>query len=122
MAQLYQPKRASAEASGPKTCALSESLNDNGWAESVGPWRAFKKAQLDHQPERADERDKADEHPPAGFVAVVEAFDIDYYGWDHREQRKDTAEKSDTQFRIVFSGQHIYESQQNANRGQRQNK
>src|SRR5262245_50357880 len=57
----------------------------HGWTEPVRPERAFEKAQLDHQPDRADERDKTDEHPPTGFVAVVKAFDIDDYGWDHRD-------------------------------------
>src|SRR5262249_34270280 len=61
------------------------------WAEPVRPRRALEKAEFDQYPDRADDRDKGDKHPPAGFVAVVKAFDIDDNGRDQRDQREDAA-------------------------------
>jgi hypothetical protein len=92
------------------------------WTKPVRPWRALEKAELDQQPDRSDDWDKADEHPPAGFVAVVKAFDIDDDGRDQRDQREDAAEKSHAQLGIVVSRLHVYESQQKDDRGQRQDK
>src|SRR5262249_625463 len=90
------------------------------WTEPVRPRRSGKKAEFNQQPDRADDRDKADERPPAGFVAVVKAFDIDHDGRDQRDQREDAAEKSDAQLPIVVSRLHVYEGQQKFDRSQGQ--
>jgi hypothetical protein len=58
------------------------------WTEPVRPRRALEKAEFDQYPDRADDRDKGDKHPPTGFVAVVKAFDIDDNGRDQRDSAK----------------------------------
>jgi hypothetical protein len=59
--------------------------------EPIRPRRTLEKAEFDQYPDRADDRDNVDKHPPAGFVAVVKAFDIDDNGRDQRDQREDAA-------------------------------
>ena len=60
------------------------------------------------QPDRSDDRDKADEHPPAGFVAVVKAFDIDDDAQDQRDPvSEDGPGQPDAQFGIVASRRHV---------------
>src|SRR5271170_4790149 len=43
----------------------------------VGPGGAPEKAALDQVPDAADDRNKDNQHPPAGLVAIVKAFDPD---------------------------------------------
>ena len=45
--------------------------------EPVWPRGSLEEAELDQEPDRADDRDKPNQHPPAGFVTVVEALDMD---------------------------------------------
>ena len=53
--------------------------------EPVWPRGSLEEAELDQEPDRADDRDKPNQHPPAGFVAVVEALDMDDDGGDQGE-------------------------------------
>jgi hypothetical protein len=53
--------------------------------EPVWPRGSLEEAELDQEPDRADDRDKRNQHPPAGFVAVVEALDMDDDGGDQGE-------------------------------------
>lgn len=46
-------------------------------AEAVGAGCAAEEAELDEEAEGADNRDQADQQPPAGMVAVVAALDGD---------------------------------------------
>src|SRR5262249_31648230 len=110
----------SPESLDPHTTESRFGLNQHRRTEPVRPWRAFEKSQFNEHPDRADDRDKADEHPPAGFVTVVKALDIDEDDRDQRDQREDAAEKSEAQLRIVVARRHVYESQQNFDSGQRQ--
>ena len=51
---------------------------------------------------------KADEHPPAGFVAVMKAFDIDDDAQDQRDPvSEDGPGQPDAQFGIVASRRHV---------------
>src|SRR5262245_58090311 len=104
----------------PVLKSASPRSNRHRGTESVRTGRALEKAELDQDPDRADDWDEADQHPPAGFIAVVEAFDIDDDGRDQREQREDAAEKPNARFGIVVSGRRIDEGDQNADGGQRQ--
>src|SRR5512134_41662 len=79
----------------------------HGWTESVRPWRALEKAEFDQKPDHSDDRDEADQHPPAGFVAVMETLDIDDDGRDQGQQCENAGEKSDTRFRVVIAARDV---------------
>jgi hypothetical protein len=49
----------------------------HGRTEPIWPQGSLEEAELDQEPDRADDRDKHNQHPPAGFVTVVEALDMD---------------------------------------------
>jgi hypothetical protein len=67
----------SAEVAAPRgSCARPRSICHRR-TELVWPRGSLKEAELDQEPDRADDRDKHNQHPPAGFVTVMEALDMD---------------------------------------------
>ena len=53
--------------------------------EPVWPRGSLEEAELDQEPDSADDRDKPNQQPSAGFVTVVEALDMDDDRGDHGE-------------------------------------
>lgn len=62
-------------------------------AEAVGAGRPALEAQLDQQPQPAEEGDQADQQPPAGTVAVVAALDADHEAGPEQREAKEKVQQ-----------------------------
>src|SRR6476620_11347103 len=82
--------------------------------EAVRPRRAGEEAALDQEPDSADDGDQQDQHPPAGFIAVVPALDVDEDGRDDDDQRENAAQQAEAILRAVSPEGHVDERQNDA--------
>jgi hypothetical protein len=80
-------------------------------AEPIRSRRACQEAELDQEPDRADDRYQGDQHPPPRLVSIMPAFDVDEDGGDEGDERKQAAQNATSGVGVIGSYDPVDEGQ-----------
>src|SRR6056297_404224 len=65
-------------------------------AKAVGARGAFENAEIDDGPDQAEDRDKQDQHPPAGLVAIMKPLDVQHDAGDQQQNAENERDQAVT--------------------------